>query len=188
MSGGHRRRWARNPCAHTPWPEPTPGADSISSLHGARRTGEDVVLATFQTDFLLICAMELSFAANVQEKGACRSSTLGKRRQYLQPIRWRNPDHQGTWRFQSDPPGSDHAGRFVFRRYPSVRRQLIDEARQLMPQPLEQIVLRHAGLLAQRLERIAAERICQVVRGDRFVRAGADPGVRGGAVAALLES
>ena len=69
-----------------------------------------------------------------------------------------------------------------------MRRQLIDEARQLMPQRLEQIVSSHAGLLAQRIERIAAERICQVVRGDRLVRAGADPGVRRMAVAALLES
>src|SRR4051812_23439912 len=56
------------------------GADSISTLHDARRTRGDVVLATFRIDFLLICATELSFAANVPKQGACRSSTLGKRR------------------------------------------------------------------------------------------------------------
>jgi hypothetical protein len=86
----------RNPF-RTPSPEPTPGADSTSTLHDARRRRGDVVLATFQSDFLLICTMELSFAANVRSAGPPRKdardeatsgtgkslavpSTLGKRR------------------------------------------------------------------------------------------------------------
>ena len=59
-------------------------------------------------------------------------------------------------------PALHHAGRFLFGRYPAVGRELIDEARELMPQRLEQFVLSHPGPLAQRVERIAAERVGQV--------------------------
>lgn len=85
------------------------------------------------------------------------------------------------------PPASHHAGRFLFGRYPAVGRELIDEARELMPQRLEQLVLSHAGPLAQRLERIAPERIGQVVGRNLLVGTGANPGLRGMTMPAVPE-
>ena len=50
-----------------------------------------------------------------------------------------------------------------------------DEAREMLAQPVEQSAARHAGLLCQCVERIAAERTPQVMRRDRCIRAGPDP-------------
>src|SRR5262249_48718107 len=65
--------------------------------------------------------------------------------------------------------------------------KLIDQVRQMLTQASEQIVHAQAGLLAQRIERIAAERIRQILGRDVLVRAGADPGLRDAAMSAVLQ-
>jgi hypothetical protein len=50
--GGHRRRWARNPCVHTPSPEPTPGADSTSTLPRRSQNKRRRRSCDFPTQFL----------------------------------------------------------------------------------------------------------------------------------------
>src|SRR6476619_8251041 len=82
---------------------------------------------------------------------------------------------------------SEQALRFVFVRHAPVRRELIDEAREILPQPFQQVVASHPGLLRQRVERVASERAREVTLGDRLVRPGADPGMRHVALAVLLE-
>src|SRR5215813_5155062 len=57
----------------------------------------------------------------------------------------------------------------------------------MLTQASEQIVHAQAGLLAQRIERIAAERIRQILGRDVLVRAGADPGLRDAAMSAVLQ-
>jgi hypothetical protein len=48
----------------------------------------------------------------------------------------------------------------------------------VLAQPFEQLVARYAGLPAERVERIAAERVRQLVGGNLLVRPGANPGLR----------
>ena len=50
----------------------------------------------------------------------------------------------------------------------------------------QQIVHAQAGLLAQGIERVAAERIRQILRRDLLIRAGADPGLRGAPMSVVL--
>src|SRR5262249_20272503 len=66
-------------------------------------------------------------------------------------------------------------------------REPAHQPRQELPQASEQIVHAQAGLLAQRIERIAAERIRQILGRDVLVRAGADPGLRDAAMSAVLQ-
>src|SRR6476619_8336872 len=82
---------------------------------------------------------------------------------------------------------SEQALRFVFVRHAPVRRELIDEAREILPQPFQQVVASHPGLLRQRVERVASERAREVTLGDRLVRPGADPRMRHVALTILLE-
>src|SRR5215471_8396051 len=51
----------------------------------------------------------------------------------------------------------------------------------------QQIVHAQAGLLAQCIERVAAERIRQILRRDLLIRTGADPGLRGAPMSVVLE-
>jgi hypothetical protein len=70
---------------------------------------------------------------------------------------------------------SDHALRFIIARQPAVRRELVDEAREMLAEPGEQILASHPGLVRQRVERVGAERAREFALGDLLVRAGADP-------------
>jgi hypothetical protein len=53
----------------------------------------------------------------------------------------------------------NHPRRFVLARQPSLWGKLIDQVRQMLTQASEQIIHTEASVLAQRVERIAAERI-----------------------------
>jgi putative tryptophan/tyrosine transport system substrate-binding protein len=57
----------------------------------------------------------------------------------------------------------NHSSRFFVGRHPPVRRKLIDQFRQVLAEAGKQIVALHAGLLAQRIERVAAECVRQIV-------------------------
>src|SRR5262245_45150598 len=57
----------------------------------------------------------------------------------------------------------------------------------MFAQALQQILSRQAGLRHQHPDLIAAERIRQIVRADRVVLAGADPGVGDFALTVLLK-
>jgi hypothetical protein len=52
----------------------------------------------------------------------------------------------------------------------------------------EQILAAHAGLPAERVDRIAAECIDEIVGRNLLVGTGTDPGLRGAAMSAVLES
>src|SRR5581483_247411 len=82
---------------------------------------------------------------------------------------------------------SQSAVRFTVGRPPAVRRQMIDHLRQILAEALEQIVARQAALRGDRIDLVGAERTCQIARRDRLVRALADPGIGGVALAALLQ-
>jgi hypothetical protein len=71
-------------------------------------------------------------------------------------------------------------------RQPTIRCELIDQVWQMLTKASEQIVHAQAGLLAQCVERIAAERIRQILGRDLLIRAGADPGLRDAAMSAVL--
>src|SRR5215472_13891478 len=76
--------------------------------------------------------------------------------------------------------------RFAFGRQPSLRRQLIDKARQCIAQMTEQLVASHAGLLAERVDSIAPECIGEVVWRNLLIVSAADPRLCDTAVSALL--
>src|SRR5262249_13227797 len=57
----------------------------------------------------------------------------------------------------------------------------------MLTQASEQVIRAHAGLLAQCIDRIAPERIRQFLGCDLLVWAGADPGLRGSAMSAVLQ-
>src|SRR6516165_5603390 len=57
----------------------------------------------------------------------------------------------------------------------------------MLTQASEQLVRAQAALLAQRVERIAAERIREILGCDVFIRAGADPRLGGAAMSAVLQ-
>src|SRR5215813_4324566 len=57
----------------------------------------------------------------------------------------------------------------------------------MLTQASEQLVRAQAALLAQRVERIAAERIREILGCDVFIRAGADPGSRDAGMSAVLQ-
>src|SRR5262245_42812718 len=80
----------------------------------------------------------------------------------------------------------DHPPRLLLGRQAPLRGKLINQVRQILTQASEQFVPAQAGLLAQRVERIAAERIRQILGRDVLVRAGADPGSRDAAMSAVL--
>src|SRR3954453_19586689 len=75
----------------------------------------------------------------------------------------------------------------VLGRQPSVRRQMVDHLRQILAEAGEQFVARQPALGGQAFDLVGAERIGEIAGRDRLVLALADPGIRGLAVAALLE-
>jgi len=77
--------------------------------------------------------------------------------------------------------------RLFLARQPSIRRKLIDQVRQMLAQPGKQVFPSQAGLLAERVERIAPECICQVVGRDFLILSGIDPGLRDSTVSTVLE-
>src|SRR4029078_13338628 len=82
---------------------------------------------------------------------------------------------------------SDHLPRLVLARHPAIRRELVDEGGEIMPEPVEQIVASHPGLLRERVERVASERARKGALRDGLVGSGTDPGICNVALAALLE-
>src|SRR6516165_1835624 len=70
--------------------------------------------------------------------------------------------------------GLDHPRGFLFRWQPAVRRELVDEAREMLAQPGEQICAIHPGLLRQLVERVGSERAREIALRVRLVRAGDD--------------
>src|SRR5262249_26441438 len=83
--------------------------------------------------------------------------------------------------------GLDHPPPLLLGRQAPLRGKLVNQIPQILTQASEQIVRAQAGLLAQRIERIAAERIRQILGRDLLVRAGADPGLRDAAMSAVLQ-
>src|SRR5262249_34464830 len=78
----------------------------------------------------------------------------------------------------------DHPRRLLLGRQAPLWGKLINQVRQILTQASKQLVPAQPGLLAQRVERIAAERMRQILGRDVLVRAGADPGLRDAAVSA----
>src|SRR5262249_8617874 len=62
----------------------------------------------------------------------------------------------------------------------------IDQLRQIPAEPRQQLVAPDAALPAERVDRIAAERACEITRRDVVVGPLADPGLRGFALSARL--
>src|SRR6516165_10535237 len=89
------------------------------------------------------------------------------------------------------PAGRDwslyHPPRLLVGRQAPVWRELIDQVRQMLTKASQQLVHAQAGLLAQRIEGVAAERIRQILGRDLLVRAGADPGLRDATMSAVLQ-
>src|ERR1700730_16630264 len=88
------------------------------------------------------------------------------------------------------PAGRDwslhHPCRLLVGWHAPVWGELIDQVRQMLTEAGQQIVHAQAGLLTQCIERVAAERICQILRRDLLIRAGADPGLRGAPMSVVL--
>src|SRR5262249_59126973 len=80
-----------------------------------------------------------------------------------------------------------HPRRLLLGRQAPLWGKLINQVRQILTQASKQLVPAQAGLLAQRVERIAAERMRQIFGRDILVRAGADPGLGDAAVSAVLQ-
>src|SRR6516225_11414979 len=89
------------------------------------------------------------------------------------------------------PAGRDwslyHPRCLLVGRQAPVWSELIDQVRQMLTKASQQIVHAQAGLLAQCIERVAAERIRQILRRDLLIRAGADPGLRDAPMSVVLE-
>ena len=79
-----------------------------------------------------------------------------------------------------------HPRCLLFARQATVRGELIDQVRQMLTKASEQIIHTHAGLFAQRIERVAAERVREIIWRDIVVRTIADPRLRDVAMPALL--
>src|SRR6516162_5722913 len=89
------------------------------------------------------------------------------------------------------PAGRDwslhHPPRLLVGRQAPVWGELIDQVRQMLTEASQQLVHAQAGVLAQCIERVAAERIRQILGRDLLVRAGADPGLRDAPMSVVLE-
>jgi hypothetical protein len=57
----------------------------------------------------------------------------------------------------------------------------------VIAQTRQQVGAAHAGLLSNRIERLATKRIFQIIGGDRLIRSGANPGLSDIAVSTVLE-
>jgi hypothetical protein len=69
-----------------------------------------------------------------------------------------------------------------------LRRVLIDCIREFAAQSREQLFSRQAGLFRQGVQHLRANRLLKLGRRARFVGTRLDPGLRGFALAALLEA
>src|SRR4051812_6464094 len=78
-------------------------------------------------------------------------------------------------------------GSFFLGRQPAPGRELVDHLRQMLAQLFQQFVAWHPGLLRKRIDGVGAERLPESVGLDLLVWTGADPGLRGVAVAAVLQ-
>src|SRR6516225_100876 len=81
----------------------------------------------------------------------------------------------------------DHPRRLLVGRQAPVWGELINQVWQMLTKASQQIVHAQAGLLAQCIERLAAERIRQILGRDLLIRTGADPGLRGAPMSAVLK-
>ena len=84
------------------------------------------------------------------------------------------------------PTDLDHPRRLLLARQATVRGELIDQVRQMLTKASEQIIHTDAGLFAQCMERVAAERVREIIWRDLVVRTIADPRLRDVAMPALL--
>src|ERR1700722_5102572 len=69
----------------------------------------------------------------------------------------------------------------------TARGQVIDDLRQVLAEPFEELVAGKAELRGQRADLVGTERRAEILRGDGVVLAGADPGFGNLAVTAVLE-
>src|SRR3984893_10313337 len=72
--------------------------------------------------------------------------------------------------------GSRHSGSLLLARQAPVRGELIDEFRKVIAQSDQQVGAAHAGLLSNGVERLASERVFQIIWSDCLVGSGTDPG------------
>src|SRR4029453_185557 len=80
-----------------------------------------------------------------------------------------------------------HPRGFLFRRKPPLRRELIDEVRQILTEAFEQIVAVHAGLPGECVELVISEGLLQIGRRNLLVWSTTDPGLRPSALSVVLQ-
>src|SRR5262245_6758974 len=119
------------------------------------------------------------------EKLAAVRTSSGALRSLRSLGAWEHPDVASLHPGYADTT-LDHAGRFLVGRQTSLWGHLVDQVRQMLTKASEQIVHAQPTLPAQCIERIAAERIRQIVGRDLFVRTGADPRLRDAPMSTVL--
>src|SRR5262245_26950990 len=120
------------------------------------------------------------------EKLAAVRTSSGALRSLRSLGAWEHPDVASLHPGYADTT-LDHAGRFLVGRQTSLWGQLVNQVRQMLTKASEQIVHAQPALPAQCIERIAAERIRQILGRDLFIRTGADPRSSDTAVSAVLQ-
>ena len=123
------------------------------------------------------------------QRGAALTGSSAHLQQEFPHLRARSTCEPATARYPCTclcGNASHHPRCFLLGRQPPVWRELIDQVWQMLTQASEQIIHAQAGLLAQCVERIAPERIRQILGRDVLIRAGADPGLRDAAMSAVL--
>src|SRR3954470_7633265 len=94
---------------------------------------------------------------------------------------------RASWRLVTGTIRSHHTRHLVRSRHAALRRHVIDHRRQLSTQFRQQVIARHAGMLGQRVDRVIAKCLLQIVGRDRLVLSGRHPRMRFVAVAGLFE-
>ena len=67
-------------------------------------------------------------------------------------------------------------------------RELIDQIGEILAEASEELFGRHPGVLSQRVESVAAQRLLELIRRDLLVGARAHPGMGDLPMAALLQN
>ena len=98
-----------------------------------------------------------------------------------------SPSFLKTWHSKSRTAEITAGPTTRFRRQPPIRRQMVDDAGQILAEAREQFVTGQPALRHQAIDLIGAERAGEIARCDLLVRARTDPGVGGVAMAALLK-
>src|SRR5262245_10240586 len=80
-----------------------------------------------------------------------------------------------------------HPRGFLLRRKPPVRRELIDEVRQILTEAFEQVVAVQAGLPGECVEFVTPEGLLQIGRRNLLVWSATDPGLRRSALSVVLQ-